>query len=470
MKTMELQPTRENLIDTLSEDLLDRNVSLYRFVSLLDHIEGCQSISIDAPWGAGKTFFVKQAKLVLDAFNPTVAFDSDEERNKITGAMTRFVNMSGENDKELQPQVCVYYDAWSNDNDVDPLLSLVYSIVTELNSDYSFKHAPGALKPMGELADILTGKDISDFFKALKSEDALKEIKQQKSLQSTVSDFLDSLMPESGNRLVIFIDELDRCQPSYAVRLLERVKHYFANERITFVFSVNKGELQHTVKRFYGDDFDASRYLDRFFDLQISPPPANMRKYMGKIGLNERNYVYEAVCRAVIEGFHFELREIEKFYRIAKIAAYEPTHNSRKYSFDFPEEKAIWFCLMTFVPIMIGLKVSNQERYEAFIQGRDASPLFDILLDKRFIDLSILSVLLAHSQNETFIESAYGHNEKSKVVSAKDKLETAYKSVFPVNRYTIKNSVCVGEIEITPETYEEVMNAISLLSGFALYE
>ena len=266
MKTMELQPTRENLIATLSEDLLDRNVSLYRFVSLLDHIEGCQSISIDAPWGAGKTFFIKQAKLVLDAFNSTVAFDSDEERNKITEAMTRFANRSGENDKEFQPQVCVYYDAWSNDNDVDPLLSLVYSIVMELNPDYNFKQAPGALKLIGALADLLTGKKVSDFIDALKSgEDALGEIKQQKSLQDMVSEFLESLMPERGNRLVIFIDELDRCKPSYAVRLLERVKHYFANERITFVFSVNKGELQHTVKRFYGYGFDAIRYLDRFF-------------------------------------------------------------------------------------------------------------------------------------------------------------------------------------------------------------
>lgn len=348
------------------------------------------------------------------------------------------MNQSGENGMELQPQVCVYYDAWSNDNDADPLLSLVYSIVTELNSDYSFKQAPGTLKPLGALADILMGKKVSDFFEALRNEDALKEIKQQKSLQATVDDFLDSLMPERGNRLVIFIDELDRCKPSYAVRLLERVKHYFANERITFVFSVNKGELQHTVKRFYGDSFDASRYLDRFFDLQISLPPANMRKYMEEIGLYKGNYVYETVCKAVIEAFHFELREIEKFYRIAEIAAYEPTHNSRKYSFDFPEEKAIWFCLMTFAPVMIGLKVSNHERYESFIQGRDASPLFDILLDKGFFDSSILSMLLVKSQNEVFIESEYGHNEKSKEVPAKDRLEAVYKSVFPVNGYTIK--------------------------------
>ena len=467
MKTMELQPTRENLIDTLSEDLLDRNVSLYRFVSLLDHIEGCQSICIDAPWGAGKTFFVKQAKLVLDAFNPTVAFDSDEEKNKITGAMTRFANGSGENDKELQPQVSVYYDAWSNDNDVDPLLSLVYSIVTELNSDYSFKHAPGALKPMGELADILTGKDISDFFKALKSEDALKEIKQQKSLQDMVSEFLDSLIPERGNRLVIFIDELDRCKPSYAVRLLERVKHYFSNERITFVFSVNKGELQHTVKRFYGDGFDASRYMDRFFDLQISLPPANVQKYVANIGLDNENNLYEYICKAVVNEFHFELREIEKFYRIAKIAAYRPTHNDYFYFHRGSISKAEQFYLLAFVPIMIGLRLSDHEKYEAFIRGRDASPAYNILLTEDLSN-SILPLLL--EANEAFSEKSYGYNENSSIVSAKDKLTKAYEALFLPNGPEGPYGISVGTIRITPDVRNRVMDTVSLLSGYALYE
>ena len=466
MKTMELQPTRENLIATLSEDLLDRNVSLYRFVSLLDHIEGCQSISIDAPWGAGKTFFIKQAKLVLDAFNSTVAFDSDEERNKITEAMTRFANRSGENDKEFQPQVCVYYDAWSNDNDVDPLLSLVYSIVMELNPDYNFKQAPGALKLIGALADLLTGKKVSDFIDALKSgEDALGEIKQQKSLQDMVSEFLESLMPERGNRLVIFIDELDRCKPSYAVRLLERVKHYFANERITFVFSVNKGELQHTVKRFYGYGFDAIRYLDRFFDLQISMPPANMRNYMEKIGLDKGDYIYETVCKAVIEGFHFELREIEKFYRIAKIAAYKPTHNDCPRN--DPVSTAVQFCLLAFVPIMIGLRLSDHEKYEAFISGEDASPAYNILINENLSD-SVLSLLL--EDNEAFSEHSYRYNEKTKIVSAKERIIKVYEALFLQNRSESPYEKNVGSIRITPEVRNRVMNAVSLLSRYASYE
>ena len=49
---------------------------------------------------------------------------------------------------------------------------------------------------------------------------------------------------KKGNRLIIMVDELDRCKPSYAVKLLERIKHYFTNDRITFVFSVNTYELE----------------------------------------------------------------------------------------------------------------------------------------------------------------------------------------------------------------------------------
>ena len=82
------------------------------------------------------------------------------------------------------------------------------------------------------------------------------------------------------------MDELDRCRPSYAVRLLERIEHYFINDRITFVFSVNLEQLQHTIKNFYGNDFDACRYLDRFFDLRLSLPPINTTKYYNYLNLS----------------------------------------------------------------------------------------------------------------------------------------------------------------------------------------
>ena len=80
----------------------------------------------------------------------------------------------------------------------------------------------------------------------------------------------EEVLFEKSERLVIFMDELDRCRPSYAVQLLECIEHYFINDRITFVFSANLEQLQHTIKNIYGNDVDACRYLDCFFDLLLS--------------------------------------------------------------------------------------------------------------------------------------------------------------------------------------------------------
>ena len=93
---------------------------------------------------------------------------------------------------------------------------------------------------------VVAGRSISDIFKQAQGDDLLKDIKRRSDIGLLIHDFLDALIRERGNRLVIFVDELDRCRPIYAVQLLERIKHFFNDERITFVFSVNLVQLQHT--------------------------------------------------------------------------------------------------------------------------------------------------------------------------------------------------------------------------------
>ena len=76
-----------------------------------------------------------------------------------------------------------------------------------------------------------------------------------------IADLLNTI---SNGKVIIFIDELDRCKPTYAVKLLERVKRYFNGDNYISVYSINMQQLQHTIKKFYGVDFDAHKYLDRF--------------------------------------------------------------------------------------------------------------------------------------------------------------------------------------------------------------
>ena len=86
MNSFELIPTEENLIHTLDKDLLKRNKDLVRFYDLILVQEGASSIAIDGRWGSGKTFFVKQSMLLINAKNPMCDMD-DEKKASIVYAL-----------------------------------------------------------------------------------------------------------------------------------------------------------------------------------------------------------------------------------------------------------------------------------------------------------------------------------------------------------------------------------------------
>lgn len=460
MKNFELQATFDNVLETYKRDMWGRNVDVRAFVELLNSIEESCSIAIDARWGSGKTFFVKQAKLVLDAFNINSSQMDEDTRDSV---ILSYGQSGDSTEVELQPQVAVYYDAWANDNDEDPVLSLVYAITQSVNADFNFKNGVDCLNIITSIAEAITGRSVTAIRKALEQEDPMAHLRSQKDLRTKISEFLDSLLPERGNRLVVFIDELDRCKPTFAVRLLERIKHYFDNDRITFVFSVNVTELQHTIRKHYGSNFDACRYLDRFFDMPINLPPADMNRFYHEIGLEHTSWVYEKICKDVIDLHHFTPREIMKFYRMARIAAYKPNHEeSREFDFVFGEQKAVKFCLMFVVPVMIGLKISDYEKYNAFIDGKDSSPLHNVL-KSHSIGAKLCDELL--TRNETYYEKPV--KEGQVVVKFYDKIEQVYNALF-VHQYAGRvREIQIGELEFSEETKVTLMRAVSTLSRYA---
>ena len=84
-------------------------------------------------------------------------------------------------------------------------------------------------------------------------------------------------------RLIVTIDELDRCRPDYALRFLETIKHVFEVDHITFVVAANKVELANAVKGIYGADFDGSAYLERFFDVFLRIPTGPRGAFVRRI-------------------------------------------------------------------------------------------------------------------------------------------------------------------------------------------
>lgn len=454
MKTYELLPTNENLLNTFIQDSIGRNADIFSFIEMLNKLENGCAIALEGRWGSGKTFFVKQVKLLMDTYNDSVISIDNDTKEKIKAIAGEKISKI-----EIQPQVCVYYDAWENDNDDDPILSMVYSIVQDGNEAFDFSLNSDCIKKAAAVLELITGRNWPGIIKNFNSTDPLAGIKSAKKLDEAVGEFMESLLFERGNRLIIFIDELDRCKPSYAVKLLERIKHYFNNDRITFVFSINSLELQHTIKKFYGNDFDACRYLDRFFDWRISLPPEKRENFYQNMNFAYSRWTYDIVCKAVIDQYHFSLREICKYIASAKAAAGKAVYNDRQhFDFSFPDGRARQFCLLYVVPIMIGLKLYNTQQYDAFIDGLDSSPMvaFENCLNQSFFEWLL-------NNKETYDPS---DSDDKDTVSIQSKLEAVYKAIFATDFSIRQYAVEIGQLLFGRDTKELLLQIVNYASNY----
>lgn len=390
MKKLELKATEENIIESLENDAIGRNNEVFNFSKLLSTLEGPYSVAIDSEWGSGKTFFVKQVKMLLDSLNPQSKVDK-ETSDKILKKFNLDKELNENSEKVDDSIYSIYFDAWKNDADDEPIKSLIYDIMLELNFKYNFsdtKLTDAGIRALKFLTPVIggaveTGSKILD---SLFSEEQLKPFIKKKSFEKEIQNFISELPNERGNKLVIFIDELDRCNPAYAVKLLEQIKHYMEDDRIIFVFSVNINQLQHTIKHYYGNNFNATKYLDRFFDLQVKLPKANMMKFYENMGLNNsENYTINTVCVSIIETFDFSLREIVRLYQNVKVA----TENFKEDMYDSNSQEFLNYCI---IPIIIATNLIDRDLYTNVIEGRNSEPISKVFsnLPENFLDNFLL--------------------------------------------------------------------------------
>lgn len=363
--------------------------------------------------------------------------------------------------KNIDLHLAVYYNAWENDNQKSPLLSLIYEIIKVAKidtnkTDISINKEKIIKDGLSAIVKHFSGIDIKELLKCVETEakDIFKEIKGQKSTKEQVDNILNNLLLEHGERLVIFIDELDRCRPTFAVELLEQIKHYFDNDKITFVFSTNIKQLQYTIKKYYGEAFEAKRYLDKFFDLTISLKEINVIEYFNFVNENSRGDMYDYVCKEIVKEYNFTLRDVIKFVQINKICIENLRKTKNEYLYF--DEKNIRYVLTYVLPIVIGLKIKRYDQYEDFITGKDSTPLITILSKSEWISYGI--------------DKLFSENEKSSkdINIIKEKLELMYKAIF-IEEYIDKHSIEIGKLEFTKETRKILFEAEGLLSRFARY-
>lgn len=138
----------------------------------------------------------------------------------------------------------------------------------------------GADQTTAELFATVTDESLKAFEE--KAEDWLAEDKtSREAIKTAMEKFGEAVQKEYKMPLIIMVDELDRCKPSFAVAVLETIKHLFCVKNTVFVLAIEQTQIANCIAKTYGLDADGSKaYLHKFIDMDIHLPAMDMHSFI----------------------------------------------------------------------------------------------------------------------------------------------------------------------------------------------
>ena len=288
--TLKLAPTPPDIGDTdgfEASDIFQAKEVGERLANIVGDLSGHAVIVLDGPWGSGKSVFAKQwAGLLRQRGHAIAEFDAFEHDHLDDAFFPLFGHLLEASDSDgprLQESKASLIQT------ARPLVRAMPRIV----ADAALRAGTGGPLSLGDVlqhvgdAARADADDIEAFI-----EESLKQATTQVECVDGFRDALATAVSKTGDGeqgkapLVFVIDELDRCRPSYALNVLERIKHLFAVDGICFVLVTHLEGLATMVERAYGLD-EADRYLDKFFQLRFdirrllsTGPEASQTRYL----------------------------------------------------------------------------------------------------------------------------------------------------------------------------------------------
>ena len=290
---------------------------------IADYISGEHDgfvLNLDGSWGSGKTEFLKRLYIELLERNHPV----------------------------------VYIDAWESDFSNNPLTVVSSELVRQLerfnynigtDTDRLKRHLGKFLKGSaygvsGYLSKQLLG-DASmgtEFTKALLedsnpknyitqlSHEYSEQIEAIKKIRESIGHLAEVMQTnyQTKTPMVVLIDELDRCRPTYAIEMLEVVKHFFTTDNVVFIIATDTTQLKNSIKAVYGEQFESGKYLRRFFNRTASLPIPDIDKYVKLLEIQADGFDYVKVypeipgCNtndyisATAKAYDLEIRDIDQ--------------------------------------------------------------------------------------------------------------------------------------------------------------
>lgn len=301
---------------------------------------GAYILNLDAGWGQGKTFFLDRLKKDLESDGYPVAcvnaWHDDLADEPIVSIMASI-------DGALAPHLPEHSKRESLFREARGKLGIVAIEASKQIALHGLKVATGI--SVGKIVDRIADADLNDDDKDAIGDDAgdammeaAKRLFEQSidthrktsnaiaafkgGLAKTIEAITNNHDTQARAPLFVLIDELDRCRPLYAIKLLENAKHLFEVQGVVFIIATDSTQLAASIRAVYGETFDAIVYLRRFFDRTYTFPHADrallLRSALAEKGIALEDFATLGVTPQIeivsqwIRGLGISLRDIEQ--------------------------------------------------------------------------------------------------------------------------------------------------------------
>lgn len=387
LKNHEVEIPEEN---PFLNDVLNRKESAEALTEFVLSSDDSLVICLDAPWGQGKTTFLRMWEQQLKNYKiPTL-----------------------------------YFNAWESDFSDDALVCLIGEISVSIKDLSKTGDESKAREYLGQARDIgvallkrsvpvaakiatagvldldkVTEQALAGFAESLAKEQLEKYensknalIAFRKALSGLASSITD---PENPKPLVFIIDELDRCRPNYSIEILEKAKHFFNVDNIIFVLGADKEQLGSSIKAVYGSGLNVNGYLRRFMDFDyILPAPDKglfVKALFEKFSFNE--YFSQKKARDVQYEGEQSLSMFSELFEIYKLTLREQEHCCSLLSLSIRTTPHDHKLFPLFLCFLIVLKIKEPDLYKELIT-EEITP-FELL--ERFLSVSGAKQLLSNN-------------------------------------------------------------------------
>ncbi|GAA6154185.1 KAP family P-loop NTPase fold protein [Pseudoteredinibacter isoporae] len=266
-------------------DLLDRHVVAEKIANALTTKLDIFPLLIDGHWGSGKSFFAQLLKEELENKHSTKVlsiyidcFEHDHLNTARLTILSKTIELLSHGKPEYKKKILNKISNVAKTL-VQVSASAALKTVLKINAEEFGKHLEEDLEEEGD-------KYIKDI---------LSQQERVEEESASLKKILSELAQAEAKKIIIILDELDRCRPDYALSVLESIKHIFDIPEMEFVLIGSLEQLKAIIKKNYGD-INSDIYLEKFIKHSTSLPTHSGEehstfRYIAKIIERETNEI-----------------------------------------------------------------------------------------------------------------------------------------------------------------------------------